>query len=98
MSKKIALLINNDTLVKYGEANNVINAFIGEVAHDLENSAGIKYLEVTPDKKIEPCQILYIIKRAHFYPLSGFIHEVGKRWDDKDFLKWLNLEMKEKPV
>ena len=52
MSKKIALLINNDRLVKYGEANSVMNAFIGEVTHDLENCAGIKYLEVTPDKKI----------------------------------------------
>lgn len=98
MSKRIALLINDDTLVKYGEANNVLKTFVKELTHQLENEADIKFLEVAPDKNIEIEQILYIIKRAHFYPSSGFMREVGKHWNDIGFSNWLKKEMKKKPV
>lgn len=97
MSKKIALLIKGDTLVKYGEAENVRKEYISYLLNE-EDETTFKFLESHPNKDIYLEQILYIIKRAHCYPFSGFVEEIGNRWNDKDFSAWLGNEMGKKPV
>lgn len=97
MNKKIALLIKGDTLVKYGEAENVRKEYISYLLNEGDETT-FKFLELHPDKDIYLEQILYIIKRAYCYPLSGFVHEIGNRWNDNDFSTWLVNEMKKKPV
>lgn len=97
MNKKIALLVKEDTLVKYGEAENVRKEYISYLLNE-EDGTTIKFLELHSDRNINLEQILYIIKRAHCYPLSGFVSDIGNRWNDNDFSTWLENEMEKKPV